>query len=149
MARRPEPVRKSVKEVLEYLVAGHRDAACAGPAAAKKYLERTIAAQVNLPYGVRTVAYDLLAEDQAQLGEWEACAASVATALGYLADTETEFPHGYRALLEGLTAFERGIQANSELGRFADALALADRAVSLGLGAHFEAKRDSLEWARA
>jgi len=149
MARRPEPVRKTVREVLDDLVAGHRDAACAGPTAAKKYLERAIQAQVNLPYAVRTVAWDLLAEAQARLGDWEDCAASVTKALAHLADTEAEFPHGYRALLEGLTCFERGIQANTELGRSQEALALADRAVALGLGAHYQAKRDSLEWARS
>ena len=148
MARRPEPVRKSVRDVLDDLVAGHRDAACAGPAAARKYLERAMAAQVNLPYAVRTVAWDLLAEAQARLGDWEACAESVTRSLAHLGDTETEFPHGYRALLEGLTCFERGIQANTELGRFPEALALADQAIELGLGDHYQAKRDSLEWAR-
>jgi hypothetical protein len=47
-----------------------------------------------------------------------------------------------------MVCFERGIQANSELGDFHAALDLCERAMALELGAHYEAKRDSLEWAR-
>lgn len=148
MAKRAEPVRKSVKEVLEDLQAGHREASLLGSAAALKYLQRTFAGHANYPYAVRTVAYDLMAEAQAQLGAWEGCAASVAMALGHLEDARAEFPHGFRAILEGLTCFERGIQAHTELGDFPAALALAEQAVALDLGAHFQAKADSLGWAR-
>lgn len=148
MAKRSEPVRKSVKEVLEDLRNGHREAAFNGPETGLKYLRRTFEGQVNLPHAVRMVAYDLMAEAQAQTGDWEGCAASAAAAQDHLAAAEAEFPHGYRAMLEGLTCFERGIQAHSELGDFAAALALAERAVALDLGAHFQAKADSLAWAR-
>jgi hypothetical protein len=51
-------------------------------------------------------------------------------------------------MLEGMACFERGIQARSELGDFHGALELCERAMALELGAHYEAKRDSLEWAR-
>jgi tetratricopeptide (TPR) repeat protein len=148
MAKRAEPVRKSVKEILDDLRAGHREAALLGPAAALKYLQRTLDAHPNYPYAVRTAAYDLLAEAQARLGEWEGCAASAAATLAHLEDARAEFPHGFRAMLEGLTCFERGIQAHSELGDFPAALALAEKAVFLELGAHFQAKADSLSWAR-
>ena len=148
MAKRSEYVRKSVKEILEDLRAGHREAALTGPAAALKYLQRTFAGHENLPYAVRTVAYDLLAEAQAQLGDWEGCTASVVAALEHLDDAREEFPHGYRSMLEGLTCFERGIQAHSELGDFHAALLLAERAVALDLGAHFQAKADNLSWAK-
>jgi hypothetical protein len=94
------------------------------------------------------VAYDLCADAQAQVGLWEDCAASADLALGYLPELEAAFPHEYRRLLEAMACFERGIQAHTELGDFAAALALCDRAVALNLGAHFEAKRDSLDWAR-
>ena len=148
MARRPEPVRKSVKDTLEDLLSGHKEAAFSGPESAQKYLRRVFEGQVNLPNAVKAVAYDLQAEAQAQLQDWEGCAASVALALKHLPDLEAEFPHGYRALLEQLTCFERGIQAHSELGQFHEALDLAERAVGLGLGAHYQAKADSLDWAR-
>ena len=51
-------------------------------------------------------------------------------------------------MVEGLTCFERGIQAYSELGDFHAALLLAERAVALDLGAHFQSKADNLSWAK-
>jgi tetratricopeptide (TPR) repeat protein len=148
VAKRNEPVRKSVKDVLEDLLAGHREAAFSGPETALKYLRRTFDGQASLPNAVKAVAHDLAADAQAQCGQWEACAASVDLALGYLPDLEAAFPHEYRRMLEGLSCFERGIQAHSELGDFHAALELCERAIVLGLGAHFSAKRDSLAWAR-
>jgi hypothetical protein len=148
MAKRQEPVRKSVKEVLEDLRAGHREAAFSGPESELKYLRRAFEGQESMPNAVKAVAYDLYAEAQAQCGRWEDCAASVGLALGYLPDLEAAFPHEYRQMLEGMACFERGIQAHSELGDFHAALDLCERAMALDLGAHYEAKRDSLEWAR-
>jgi tetratricopeptide (TPR) repeat protein len=149
MGRRPEPVRKSVKDTLEDILAGQREAAIHGPAAVIKYLSRVFGGQGNLPLAVRSVAYDRLAEAQAQLQDWEACAVSVGLAIQHLREMETEFPHAYREMLSHLTCFERGIQAHSQLGQFQEALALAEQAVSLDLGAHYAAKRDSLAWASA
>ena len=148
MAKRNESVRKSVKDTLEDLQAGHREAAFSGPESALKYLRRTFDSQASLPNAVKAVAYDLTADAQAQVGAWEACAESVKLALDYLPDLEAAFPHEYRRMLVGMACFERGIQAHSELGDFHAALELCERAMVLGLGAHYEAKRDSLDWAR-
>jgi tetratricopeptide (TPR) repeat protein len=148
MAKRLEPVRKSVKEVLEDLLAGHREAAFSGPEPALKYLRRTFEGQVSLPNAVKAVAHDLSAEAQAQLGQWEDCAESAEKALALLPELEAAFPHEYRRMLAGLSCFERGIQARSELGDFHGALELCERAIALDLGSHYAAKRDSLEWAR-
>ena len=148
MAKRQEPIRKSVKEVLEDLQSGHREAAFSGPEQALKYLRRTLEGQGSLPNAVKAVAFDLCTDAQAQLGLWEDCAASVDLCLANLPELEAAFPHEARRMVEALTCFERGIQAHTELGDFAAALALCDRAVALNLGAHFEAKRDSLDWAR-
>lgn len=148
MSRRPGPVHKSVKEVLDDILDGHREASHAGPASALKYLQRVFARQESLPMAVRTVAHDRMAAAHAELQSWEACAESVRLAIQHLPDMEAEFPHGYRQMLLELTCFERGITAHSELGQFAEALELCEKAVALGLGAHFAAKRDSLEWAR-
>ena len=148
MAKRSEPIRKSVKDVFDDLQAGHREAAIVGAEAGLKYLDRTFEAQASLPNGVKCIAYDLMAEDCAQLGRWERCAEAADRCLALLPELEAAAGHGYRAALEGLRAFERGIQAHSELGQFERALALCDQAVALDLGAHFEAKRDSLDWAR-
>jgi hypothetical protein len=148
MAKRTEPIRKSVKEILEDLLDGHREAAFSGPESALKYLRRTFEGQASLPNAVKAVAYDLSAEAQAQNGQWEACAESVGLALSYLPELEAAFPHEFRRMLEGMTCLERGIQAHSELGDFHAALGLCERAIALDLGAHYAAKRDSLEWAR-
>lgn len=148
MGKRQEPVRKSVKDVLADLLAGHREAAFGGPESALKYLRRTFEGQASMPNAVKAVAYDLYAEAQAQCGQWEGCAASVDVSLGYLSDLEAAFPHEYRRILEGMTCFERGIQAYTELGNFHAALSLCERAMALRLGEHYEAKRNSLEWAQ-
>lgn len=147
MARRPGPVRKSVKDTLDDLLAGHRAAALDGPTAVVKYLRRVFEGQVSLALAVRPVAYDRLAEAQAKLQDWSACAASVTLALQHLPEMIAEFPHTHRELLAEFTCFERGIQAHSQLGEFAAAFALCERAVALDLGAHYVAKRDSLAWA--
>ncbi|MDD5558765.1 hypothetical protein [Candidatus Methylomirabilis sp.] len=148
MGKRQEPVRKSVKDVLADLLAGHREAAFGGPESALKYLRRTFEGQASMPNAVKAVAYDLCAEAQAQCGQWEDCAASVGLSLGYLPDLEAAFPHEYRRMLEGMTCFERGIQAYTEMGNFPAALNLCERAMALKLGEHYEAKRNSLEWAK-
>lgn len=148
MAKRNEPVRKSVKDTLDDLLAGHREAAFNGPEAALKYLRRTFEGQASLPNAVKAVAHDLAAEAQAQCGQWEDCTVSVDQALAYLPELEAAFPHEFRRLLAGMTCFERGIQARSELGDFHGALGLCEQALALDLGAHYAAKRDSLDWAR-
>jgi hypothetical protein len=148
MAKRHEPVRKSVKDFLEDLRAGHREAAFSGPESVLKHLRRTLEGQASLPNAVKAVAYDLYAEAQAQRGQWEECAASVTMALNYLPDLEAAFPHEYRRMLKDMSCFERGIQAHSEVGDFHAALDLCERAIALKLGEHYRAKRDSLQWAR-
>ena len=148
MAKRNEPVRKSVKAVLDDLLAGHREAAFSGSEAALKYLRRTLEGQASLPNAVKAVAYDLSADAQAKCGLWDGCAESVGQVLGYLPELAAAFPHEYRRMLEGMSCFERGIQAQTELGDFHAALELCEQAIGLDLGAHYAAKRDSLEWAR-
>ena len=148
MAKRTEFVRKSVREILDDLLAGHQEASYNGPEAALKYLRRTFESQASLPNAVKAMAYDFMAEAQAQTGDWAGCVESVNLALGYLTDLDAAFPHEFRRMLATLACFERGIQAHSELGDFHGALELCERAITLELGAHYAAKRDSLEWAR-
>lgn len=148
MSRRTEPVRKSVKDSYDDLIAGREAVAWAGPEAVLKYLERTLAAQHSLPNAVKLFAYDLLAEATAQLGLWPRCAEAVEAALVNLPAAELDLPAQLREAQPTMALWERGIAARLELGDFAGALELCDDAVSRGLGAHFEAKRDSLAWAR-
>ncbi len=148
MAKRIERTQKSVKEILEDLLSGHREAAFNGPASALKYLNRTMEGQQSLPNGVKAVAFDLMAEAKAQLQDWEGVDAAL---LGFLANfpaLEEALGHQFRATLEATTVLERGVQARSELGDFHGALELCEMAIDLELGAHWQAKRDSLDWAR-
>jgi len=148
MAKRNEPVRKTVKETLEDLLTGHREAAFNGPASALKYLNRAMEGQQNLPNAVKAVAFDLMAEAKSQLQDWEGVDEALKGFLANLPEMEIALGHGFRAALEATTALERGVQARSELGDFHGALELCDRAIELNLGAHWNAKRESLDWAR-
>jgi hypothetical protein len=148
VSRRTEPNRPSVKEILEVFLAGHREAAFMGPASAIKYLTRTLEGQQSLPNGVKAAAYDLLAEARAQLQDWPGVEEALAGFQRCLPDMVDALGHGFRRALEATTVLERGVQARAETGDFAGALALCDQAIALGLGAHWEAKRDSLDWAR-
>ena len=148
MARRLEPVKKTLKEVLEDLQAGYREAGIMGPVPALKYLTRTMEGQHSLPNAAKAAAYDLLAETRAQLQDWPGVEEALQGFLRHLPDLEQALGHGYRKALEATTALERGVQARSEAGDFAGALALCEKALELDLGAHWHAKRDSLHWAR-
>ena len=148
VSKRNEPVRKSVKEILADLLAGHREASFNGPGTAQKYLTRTLAGQQSLPNAVKATAFDLLAEARAQLLDWEGVLEAVAGFLKYLPNLEEDLGHEYRRALEASTALERGVQARSERGEFHEALELCELAIKLDLGAHWIAKRDSLDWAR-
>jgi len=148
MSKRQEPVRKTVLETLDDLRAGHREASFSGPAAALKYLLRTLEGQQSLPNGVKAVAWDLIAAARGALGDWEGVDEAVTAFLSYLPALEGALGHGYRDAVLATTALERGVQARSELGDFAGALDLCDRAIALDLGDHWHAKRGSLEWAR-
>lgn len=148
MAKRIEPVRKSVREVLEDLASGHQEAASFGPASAVKYLSRTLEGQQSLPNAAKALAYDLLAEAKAGLQDWEGVEEAVQGFLKHLPDWEEALGHGYRRALEATTALERGVQARTERADFHGALELCEMAIALDLGAHWRAKRDSLEWAK-
>ncbi len=148
MARRIEPTKKSMPEVLADLRASYREAAIIGPEATLKFLERTFAGQHSMPNAVKCFAFDLLAECKAQLGDWEGCELAVQGALKNIAAAELDLGAELKKSLPTMSLFERGIAARSELGDFEGALQLCDEALERGLGAHYAAKRDSLSWAR-
>ncbi len=148
MAKRIERVNKSVKEILESFLSGHREAAFNGPASALKYLNRTMEGQQSLPNGVKAAAFDLMVEAKAQLQDWDGVEQALQGFLANLPAMEESMGHSFRAALEGTTALERGVQARSEVGDFHGALELCEMAIALDLGAHWQAKRDSLDWAR-
>jgi hypothetical protein len=148
MAKRLEPVKKNTREILDDLQAGYREAAITGPAQALKYLTRTLEGQHSLPNAVKAVAFDLLAETRARLQDWDGVESALQGFLKHLPDLEEALGHGYRQALEATTALERGVQARTERADFLGALELCEQAIALELGAHWQAKRDSLLWAR-
>ncbi len=81
-------------------------------------------------------------------GEPERCARAVGEALARWDDAAEQFPVELKNALPELAFLERGIAVRSEAGDFAGALALCDFAVAHGFGRHYEAKRESLAWAR-
>lgn len=148
MSRRVEPVRKSIRDQYADLIAGHQEAARNGAVAALKFLDRTLKGQQSLPNAVKCFAFDFVARATAELGQWERCAEAVASGLEQLPAAETNLGAELRQALPTMALWERGIAARVELGEFAAALALCDDAIARRLGAHFEARRDSLDWAR-
>ena len=78
----------------------------------------------------------------------EATPPAVRTFLALLPAMEEALGHGFREALRATTVLERGVQARTELGDFPGALDLCDRAIALDLGAHWESRRDSLDWSR-
>lgn len=129
-------------------MSGYREAVLAGPESALKYVTRTLDGQGSLPNAVKFFAYDLVAEASARMESWERCAAAVVVGLGYLSAAEADLPAELRERMPTMALWDRGILARMELGDFPGALELCDDAIARGLGSHFEAKRDSLEWAR-
>jgi hypothetical protein len=148
MARRLDPVHKKPAEILADLRDGVREAAITGPASALKFLERTIVSQHSLPNGVKFFGWDLFAEYCYLAEDFARCESAVKNALERWDDAMAEFPNEVKKALPELKFLERGIAVRSEAGDFAGALALCDFAVEHGCGAHYEAKRDSLSWAR-
>lgn len=129
-------------------MSGYREASLAGPESALKYVTRTLDGQGSLPNAVKFFAYDLVAEASAELELWQRCADGVLAGLVHLSAAEADLPAELRERRPTLALWDRGILARMELGDFPGALELCDDAIARGLGNHFEAKRDSLEWAR-
>ena len=148
MSKRQEPIRKTIKEMLEDLREGHREAASNGPATALKYLIRTLEGQQSLPNGIKAVVWDLVASSRSALEDWTGVDQAVRAFLANLPAMEEALGHGFRTALLATTVLERGVQARSELGDFPGALDLCDKAIAMNLGAHWESKRESLDWAR-
>ena len=90
---------------------------------------------MNLPLAVRPIAHDRLAEIQAQLQDWEACAGSVALAIQHLPDMVAEFPHTASRDAAGVHLLRaRDPGALAPRRTFRAALALCDRAAGARSG---------------
>lgn len=145
MADRISPIRKNPAEILADLMAGHDEALLGGAEKGRKYLLNFIGRANSIPNAVKFFLYDLLAEDAYQCGDFEACRDAVAKASGYLPVAQEEASQAFRTYSPSIRLFERGIALAIDEGEFEQALALCHRAIALGLGKAYEAKRASIE----
>jgi predicted Zn-dependent protease len=144
MSRRPVPHPKKPLEVLDNLLAGHRQAGLEGPQQAVKYLERTAESANSMPNACKFFLYDLLAEAYAQVNNAAGCRLAVAQGRTHLQAARSDAPAHLRAALPTLRLYERGIAVAVDCGEFAEALELCEEALALGLGAFYEAKANSI-----
>ena len=145
MADRITPIRKTPAEILADLLAGHDAARLGGAEKGRKYLLNFVGRANSIPNAVKFFLFDLLAEDAFQCGDSEACRDAVAKASGYLPVAQEEASQGFRAYSPSIRLFERGIALAIDEGEFEQALSLCARAIALGLGKAYEAKRASIE----
>ena len=89
--------------------------------------------------------YDLLAEDAFRAGDLDTCRTAVAKAADYLPAAQEETPQRFREYAPSIRLFERGIALAIDEGEFEQALALCDRAIAVGLGKAYAAKKASIE----
>lgn len=145
MSERKEPIRKTPSEILADLMAGHAEALSGGHEKARKYLLSFVGRANSIPNAVKFFLYDLMAEDAFRCGDIEGCRDAVGVAEGYLEVARDEAPQAFRAYLPSIRLFERGIGLAIDEGEYERALSLCDRAIALGMGRAYEAKRASIE----
>ena len=147
MAKRIEPSRKSPADRLQDLLLGYGESSGAGPAAAVKYLERTLGSSGSLPNAVKFFAYALLVEAASGVKtpeSEEVALAALADAERYLPVAQEEIPREWQNRRSELRFLELGIALRSDRAEFEEALRLCDLALELGYGAAFSSKRNSL-----
>jgi hypothetical protein len=144
MARRPRPEHKDPSQILEDVLAGHKEASFSGHDRARKYLDRLLSERDSVPNAVKFFVYDLLSEDCWQVRDPDATAEAVKKARELLPLAREEARQAFERYRPQLRCFERGISAATDQGEYELAAALCDEAVALGLGPVYEAKRNSL-----
>lgn len=87
-----DPVRMSVEELLADLQAGFGEAAVSGPEGMLRFLQGTLRDTLDLPPPALVLLYDLLAQTQAELQDWDGCALSLAKAQEERKQVRTEHP---------------------------------------------------------
>jgi hypothetical protein len=145
MADRTPPIRKTPAEILNDLLDGHHEALHGGPARGRKYLLSFIERASSIPNAVKFFLYDLLAEDASRSDDLDTCRTAVAKASDYLPVAQQELAQPFRAYAAAIRFPELGIGMALDDGDFDKALALCDKAVALGLGGSYVAKRASIE----
>jgi len=145
MVERRRPVVKKPDEILEDVFSGHREALLGGSENGKRYLLNFLEKYNSIPNAVKFFIYDLLAEDAYQVDDLVVCRQAVDRAGEYLEEAQAENRRQLAAYLPALRFIERGISIKVEVGEFETALSFCDRAIEIGLGKAYAAKKASIE----
>ena len=145
MVERRRPVVKKPDEILEDVFSGHREALLGGSENGKRYLLNFLEKYNSIPNAVKFFIYDLLAEDAYQVDDLVVCRHAVDRAGEYLEEAQAENRRQLAAYLPALRFIERGISIKVEVGEFETALSFCDRAIEIGLGKAYAAKKASIE----
>lgn len=145
MAERRRPVVKKPDDILENVFAGHNEALLGGSENGKRYLLNFLEKFNSIPNAVKFFIYDLLAEDAYQVDDFILCRQAVDYAGKYLAEAQAENSRQLVIYLPSLRFVERGISIMVEAGEFETAIAFCDRAIEIGLGKAYAAKKASIE----
>jgi len=145
MAERTKKVIKRPDEILESVFAGHAQAMLNGSENAKRYLLSYLDKSNSIPNAVKFFIYDLLAEDAYQVNDIVVCRQAVEHASEYLLAARAENSRRLSEYLPELRFIERGISIMVDAGEFEAAIAFCDRAIEIGLGKAYTAKKASIE----
>ena len=145
MVERRRPVVKKPDEILEDVFSGHREALLGGSENGKRYLLNFLEKYNSIPNAVKFFIYDLLAEDAYQVDDFVLCRQAVDRAGEYLEEAQAENRRRLAAYLPALRFVERGISIMVEAGEYETALSFCDRAIEIGLGKAYAAKKASIE----
>jgi hypothetical protein len=145
MAERPRRVIKRPNDILESVFAGHAEALLNGSENAKRYLVSYLEKSNSLPNAVKFFIYDLLAEDAYKADDIVLCQEAVKYADKYLPDAREENPQQLNEYLPMLRFVERGISIMVDGGEFESAIHYCDKAIEIGLGKAYAAKKASIE----
>lgn len=145
MVERRRPLVKKPDEILESVFAGHDQALLGGSENGKRYLLNFLEKSNSIPNAVKFFIYDLLAEDAYQADDFVLCRQAVDYAGKYLAEAQEESSRQLAAYLPLLRFVERGISIAVEAGEFESAISFCDRAMEIGLGKAYAAKKASIE----
>lgn len=145
MAERRRPVVKKPDEILDDVLSGHNEALLSGGENGKKYLLNFLEKFNSIPNAVKFFIYDLLAEDAYQTDDAVVCRQAVERASEYFKDAQEEQSRRLAGYVPALRFVERGISLAVDAGEFEAALLWCDRAIEIGLGKAYAAKKASIE----
>ncbi len=144
MGERRAPNYKDPGDMLADALAGYEQAKLAGWEQAQKYLENYLLRNHSIPNGVKFFIYDLLAECSYCNKDLDACSGAVHKASQYIAEAQEQFNQEILKYKDKIRYIERGISLAVEQGEFKQAIQYCDKALELGLGSFYTAKKNSI-----